>query len=133
MTLVMVMSLMSSTLHAVEAKYAATARRARAMHVAEESKEMRAPRPDAPTSGVVSPFDATILADIAACCCNLTNITVACCSQINGIIGSLTDPGICDATLWSTVAGIQDTQQSVIGWLKTIMIELRGLCQPVIP
>jgi hypothetical protein len=79
---------------------------------------VRAPRPEGSNEpSLVSPFDSSLLADIAACCCNLTNT-----------VGP-NDKGICDASRWSTVDGIQNTNQSVIGWLKTIMIELRGLCQ----
>jgi hypothetical protein len=91
------------------------------VYESEGAQVVRAPRPDAPmVPAIVSPLDTSLLADIAACCCNLTNT-----------VGP-NDKGICDASRWSTVDGIQNTNQSVIGWLKTIMIELRGLCQPMI-
>lgn len=126
----MLLLAVTATAQALPSKFAGAASRARSGH--QVGATTRAPRPDAPTSpALVAPFDSTILAEIAACCCNLTNIVRECCSTTESIIGSLGDPGICDATLWSTVAGIQNTQQSVIGWLKTIMLELRGLCQPI--
>lgn len=88
------------------------------MHEDEDALLARAPRPADLTGTIVTSSESSLLADIAACCCNLTNV-----------IGPDAQ-GICDAARWSTIDGIQLTQQSVIGWLKTIMIELRGFCQP---
>lgn len=87
--------------------------------IAERAPRIDAPTADSPSYPVVS-GGAADLALIRSALCALT-------LNLNVSLGSVTDPGSCFPAI-ATNADIDAATLSVIGWLKTLMRELRGTC-----
>lgn len=84
----------------------------------------RAPRIDAPTAD--SPSYPVVSGDAA----DLALIRSALCAlrlRLDVTLGSVKDPGSCFPAI-ATNADIDAATLTIIGWLKTLMRELRGTC-----
>lgn len=122
--LMMIMSMISAeTVHNVSVNFSVGETKA-LIAALNEVIAARAPRLDAPTADTPSyPVVSSSAADLELIRSALCTLTIS----LNVTLGALTDSGSCFPTI-ATAADIDAATLSVIGWLKTIMRELRGVC-----